>query len=202
MEQSRYYRDFLAGEKLNHLVVAPVKSPAIPGFDGALHVYRTVEQGRFTEGELKAVSEAAVQFGRVAAEARASRPQGECDKPAPWVQRANSRQIVIGANFKPIMADGLDDLEQRISDQLYHDARNRIQRLGGQPMTSDRLALPDASGQLWNFRAVAYRSYPALGDSAVVFYSLLPGYCEWISLRARIFPPTPNCRASFRPSSL
>ncbi|HEX4054959.1 MAG TPA: AraC family transcriptional regulator [Tepidisphaeraceae bacterium] len=187
MEQSRYYRGFLAGEKLNQLVVAPVESPAIPGFGGALHVYRSAEQGRFTDGDVRAVSETAAQFSRVAADARTSRPSADCDKPAPWVQRANSRQIVIGANFKPIVAEGLSDLDQRLSDQLHHDARHRLQQLGGQPMISDRLALPDSSGQLWNFRAVAYRSFPGLAEGAVVFYSLLPGYCEWISLRAADF---------------
>ncbi len=105
-------------------------------------------------------------------------------KPATWTPRAGSRQIVIGANLKPIIADGLALLDQRISDQIHADARHRLQHLGSQSMTSDRLALSDSTGQLRNFRAVAYKNYPALGEGAVVFYGALPGFCEWSSLRS------------------
>lgn len=184
LQQSRFYRDFLAGEKLVNGLSAPVKSPVLSGFDGALNVYRPIEHGGFSDIEVKAVSEAASQISRAAAEARASRLHGDCAKPATWMPRTGSRQIVIGSNFKPILSDGLALLDQRVSDQLYQDARQRVQHLGGQPVTSDRVALPDANGQLRNFRAVAYKSYPALGDGAIVFYSLLPGFCEWSSLRA------------------
>ena len=186
-EQSRFYRGFLAEQKLVHLLAAPVKSPVVAGFDGALHIYRTAEQGACTDGDVKAVSEAAAQISRAATEARASRLHGDCDKPAPWIPRTDFRQIIIGANLKPILAEGLSDLDPRLTDQIYDDARHRLQHLGDQSMTSDRLALPDSSGQLWNFRAVAYRNYPALSDGAVLFYSLLPGFCDWISLRAADF---------------
>ena len=184
LQKSRFYRDFLAGERLTHGLIAPAKSPVISGFDGALNVYRTAEHGDYADNEVKAVSEAASQIGRIAAEARVSRLHGDCAKPASWMPRTASRQIVIGANLKPILADGLALLDQRVSDQLHQDARHRLQRLGAQPLTSDRIALPDSSGQLRNFRAVAYKSYPALGDGAMVFYCLLPGFCEWSSLRA------------------
>jgi AraC-like DNA-binding protein len=192
LEHSRYYREFLAGEKLSHLVVAPVKSPVIPGFDGSLHVHRTAEQNGFSDSDVKAVLEVAGQFSRTAAEARATRLHGECAQPAPWVQRANSRQIIISQNFRPVLPDGLSDLDRRISDHIFHDARHRLQQLGGQPMTSDRVAFPDSAGQLWNFRAVAYRSFPALGSGAVIFYSLLPGFCEWNALRAADFSADPE----------
>jgi len=184
LQQSRFYRDFLAGEKLVNGLIAPVKSPVISGFDGALNVYRTAEMGGFSDSEQKAITDAATQISKAAAEARAARLHGDCAKPASWMPRTGSRQIVISANFKPILPDGLALLDQRVSDQLYQDARHRLQRLGSQPLTSDRLAFPDSSGQLRNFRAVAYKSYPALGDGGVVFYSALPGFCEWSSLRA------------------
>jgi AraC-like DNA-binding protein len=184
LQQTRFYRDFLAGEKLINGLSAPVKSPVMSGFDGALNVYRSAEHGGFSESEVKTVTEAASQITKAAAEARAARLHGDCAKPAAWMPRTGSRQIVIGSNLKPLLSDGLALLDQRVSDQLYQDARNRLQHLDSQPLTSDRLALPDASGQLRNFRAVAYKNYPALAEGAVVFYSLLPGFCEWSSLRA------------------
>ncbi len=184
LQQSRFYRDFLAGEKLVHGIASPVKSPIISGFDGALNVYRTAEQGAFSDSEIKTITEAASQITKAAAEARASRLHGDCAKPAAWMPRIGPRQIIIGANLKPLLAAGLSLVDQRVSDQIHQDARHRLQHLGNQHMTSDRLALPDSTAQLRNFRAVAYKNYPALSDGPVVFYGLLPGFCEWSSLRA------------------
>jgi AraC-like DNA-binding protein len=184
LQQSRFYRDFLSAEKLAGGIVSPVKSPVVSGFDGALNVYRPADQGPFSESEIKSITEAAGQITKAAAETRASRLHGDCSKPSTWMPRTGSRQIVIGANLKPLVSGGLSLLDQRVTDQLYQDARQRLQQIGSQQLTSDRLALPDSTGQLRNFRAVAYKNYPALAESAVVFYSLLPGFCEWSSLRA------------------
>jgi AraC-like DNA-binding protein len=184
LQQSRFYRDFLAAEKLTHGLAAPIRSPLLPGFDGALNVYRTAEQGGYSDSEKNAISEAADQITRAAAETRASRLHGDCARPVPWMPRAGSRQIIIGANLKPILSDGLNLLDQRVTDQLYADARHRLQHLGSQSVTSERVALPDSTGQLRNFRAVAYKNYPALGEAAVVFYCLVPDFCDWSALRS------------------
>ena len=103
------------------------------------------------------------------------------------MQRANSRLTVFNAALKPIFADGLSSLDERLVEQLNQDVRHRIQRLGNEALTSDRISLADSRGQLWVFRAIAYRSYPALGVGPVVFYCLLPSYCDWISVRAADF---------------
>jgi AraC-like DNA-binding protein len=103
------------------------------------------------------------------------------------VQRADSRLTVFNANIKPIFGDGLSSLDERLVEQLQQDARHRLQRLGNESASSDRVSIADARGQLWVFRAAAYRSYPALASGPVVFYCLLPGYCDWISLRANDF---------------
>jgi AraC-like DNA-binding protein len=182
--RSRYHREFLADAKLRHGVVAPVKAPLLPGFDGALHLYRTAEQGKFTEAEIKIVTETAQQISVSAKESRAQRVHGDCAEQPAWVPRVTSRLIIYNAALQPVFADGLKDLEERIAEQLVDDARRRLQHLDGHPVYSDRVALADSSGQLWVFRAVAYRSYPALGDGAMVFYCLMPTFCEWISLRA------------------
>ena len=188
LETSRYYREFLEGAKLRHLVVAPVKSPVFPGYDGALHVYGTSESGGFADSEVKAIVDAAAQISRDAAAARSSRlVHGDCANTPSWMPRAGNRLIVLNASFKSVLGQSIPDLDERVTDQLYQDARQRLQRLGGEPMSSERIAIPDARGQLWIFRAVAYRSYPALGAGPVLFYCLLPSYCDWVSLRATDF---------------
>jgi AraC-like DNA-binding protein len=184
-EASRYFRDFLNGAKPRSMVAAPVKSPLFPGYDGALHVYASAESGNFTESDKKSISEAAEQIGRAAETARNSRLQtGDCASPPPWLQRTSNRLIVFNSNLKPILGEALSELDEHIVDQLQQDARHRLQRLGNRPTSSDRVGIPDSRGQLWIFRAVAYRSYPALGSTPVLMYCLLPTYCDWISLRA------------------
>jgi len=188
VEQSRFFRDFLDGSKLRHVISAPVKSPILPGYDGAISVYSRTEQGAFTDADIKAVADAASQISRAAATARSSRiSHGECANPPSWMQKANCRLTVLSAALKPIIAGGLASFDERIVDQLNQDARHRIQRLGNEPMSSDRISIADSRGQFWVFRAVAYRSYPALSTGPVIFYSLLPSYCDWISLRAADF---------------
>jgi AraC-like DNA-binding protein len=167
------------------VVSVPVKAPVMPGFDGALSVYSKAEQGAFTDVEVKAIVDAAGQISRAATAARSSRLlHTDCANPPSWMQRANDRLMVLNANLKPIFGDGFSSLDERITDQLNQDARLRLQRLGNEAMTSDRISIADSHGQLWVFRAVAYKNYPALGTGPVIFYCLLPSYCDWISLRA------------------
>lgn len=188
IEQSRFFREFLEGSKLRHVISTPVKSPILPGYDGALSVYSRAEQGAFTDAEVKAVADAATQISRTAAATRSSRiSHGECANPPSWMQRANSRLTVLNAALKPVFGEGLSSLDERIVEQLNQDARQRFQRLGNESMSSDRISVADARGQLWVFRAVAYRNYPALSAGPVIFYCLLPSYCDWISLRAADF---------------
>jgi len=187
-DTSRYLRDFMQAGKLRRGVVVPVKSPVLPGYDGALHVYRTAEQGPFTEAELKAIKEAAAHITREAASMRTTRlAHGECATVPPWAQQAGLRLFVLNGHAKPIISEGLSDLDERITEQLYQDVRHRVTNLSGQAMTSDRIAFPDSRGQNCVFRAVAYRAYPALGAGPIVFYCLMPTFCDWVSVRATDF---------------
>src|SRR5208282_4646379 len=83
--------------------------------------------------------------------------------------------------------EGLEDMDERVREQLLQDARHRLPQLSGQTMTSDRVIFPDSKGQNCIFRAVAYRAYPALGSGPVIFYNQMPTYCEWLSVRAADF---------------
>jgi AraC-like DNA-binding protein len=184
-EQSRFFREFLDGGKLHHVVCVPVKAPILPGYDGALCVYSKSEQGPLTDTEIKAIVDAADQLSRAAATARSTRLlHSDCANPPSWLQRVEHRVAVFNSTAKPIYGNDFSSIDDRVAEQINHDARLRLQQLGNEAVTSDRISIADARGQLWVFRAVAYRSYPALSAGSVVFYSLLPSYCDWISLRA------------------
>jgi AraC-like DNA-binding protein len=187
-DSSRYVRDFMQPGKLRRMVAAPVKSPVFPGYDGALHVYRNAEQGLFTDADLKAIAEAAEHIERDAVTMRTTRlAHGECASAPSWTQPAGPRLFVLNGHGKPVISDGLSDLDERIVDQINQDVRHRVSSLTGQAMTSDRVAFPDSRGQNIVFRVVAYRSYPGLGSGPIVFYCMMPTFCEWISIRATDF---------------
>jgi AraC-like DNA-binding protein len=187
-ESVRYVRDFMLPGRLRRIVAAPVKSPVFPGYDGALHVYRNVDQGPFTDHDVKAITDVAAHLSRESASMRTSRlSHGECASTPAWLPHATGRLFIFNSHGKPVLSEGLSELDERVTEQVYHDARHRIASLSGQGVTSDRIAFADSRGQNWVFRAVAYRAYPALGSGAFVFYCLMPSFCDWMSVRAPDF---------------
>jgi AraC-like DNA-binding protein len=66
-------------------------------------------------------------------------------------------------------------------------ARQRLAHVDGKATMADRVSLPDSYGDLWVFRVVVHRSYPALGDGPFVFFNLQPDSDEWSALRANDF---------------
>src|SRR5438874_146377 len=51
-ESSSYYRDFLVPNGLAFAVSAPLRAPILEGYPGALTLFRTQQQPRFTDAEL------------------------------------------------------------------------------------------------------------------------------------------------------
>jgi hypothetical protein len=70
--------------------------------------------------------------------------------------------------------------------------------LTGKQIVSDRVSLPDARGDLWNFRVVVHRSYPALGEGPFVFFCLQPNCYAWSALRRQISRRTASWRGLSR----
>jgi AraC-like DNA-binding protein len=66
---------------------------------------------------------------------------------------------------------------------MIQHAQHRLSTLNGDVVPADRLQLPDSRGDLWIFRAVTFRKYPALGDGPFVFFSLQPEAWEWDAVR-------------------
>jgi AraC-like DNA-binding protein len=75
---------------------------------------------------------------------------------------------------------GLDD---RVLQQLQQHAKDAIEANKRGQQYADRLLLPDARGELWIFRAVVYREFPALGAGPHVCFCLQPESFEWVAVR-------------------
>jgi len=183
-EDSTYFKGFVQQGRLRHLAAAPVKSPAFQGYAGALHLYRTAELGDFSDGDLRALSDAAGQLSQSAQESRMARWSGECTNRPGWDESTETRQLVLDARQKSLLDPQMGDVDSSVAEQLITDARHRLARIIDGSVDADRLTLPDASGLLWTFRVCPYAKYPALSDGPVIFYCKQPDYCDYVALRA------------------
>jgi AraC-like DNA-binding protein len=183
-EQSRYYREFLEPAGHRHLAVAPLTAPIFPGYPGAIHVYRTVEQGPFSNSEIQQLGRLAKQYDSAMESGRQSR-QGRVPPLLAWMRRPAARQFIFDAHLKPVLDENaLHSLDDRVREQMLRHARQALTRVAEPGYTNDRLCLPDSRGDLWIFRVVAYAKFPALGDGPFVFYCMQPDCREWSAVRA------------------
>lgn len=184
MQGCAYYRGFMEPAGLRYAAAAPLADPVLPGYPGALHVYRTEAQGPFAEQHLQALATAAEQINRMMRDARAARLSADCSRDRASSHRPTWRQIVLDASINSPLNGAMGDVDPRILDQLQHDARRRIQPDIAKPPRAGRLTISDPNGGLCNFHVCAYRQYPALGEGPFVFYCLEPEHCDWQTLRS------------------
>jgi AraC-like DNA-binding protein len=186
-ESSRYVREFLAPNGLQFSAAAPLAAPVLNGYPGAIVLFRSAEQGRFTDQELSRLGEIAQllddAIGRTRSVRRTRTSTAKSLRP-----KARVRQFVFDRELRPrIGKSDLSILDDRLRQQMLELARQRLSHVNGKPTTSDRVSLPDSYGDLWVFRVVVHRSYPALGDGPFVFFNLQPDTDEWSTLRANDF---------------
>jgi AraC-like DNA-binding protein len=70
---------------------------------------------------------------------------------------------------------------------MLAQAKRRMHQVNGHGVMADRVQIPDSHGDVWLFRLVSYKHYPALGDGAFTFLCLLPGVHDWGNLRPHDF---------------
>jgi len=99
---------------------------------------------------------------------------------SPMHERPPVHFVIVDRHLEPRLIGtewaGLDD---RLRQQMIDQARRRMQHLNGDGQAFDRVQLPDEHGDIWTFRVVTYRTYPALGEGAYTFYCLTPSCGEW-----------------------
>ena len=120
------------------------------------------------------------QIDRAQEKNRASRRTGSCAEEEPaWAHRPRIRLICLDSQLRPqVNPPTLASLDERLQQQILNDARQRLEHLDGREGSTDRLLLPDSRGDLWVFRVVVHRSYPALGDGPFVFFNLATVYAQ------------------------
>ena len=207
LERARFYQAFLRSNGFEFAVAVPLTAPVLEGYGGALHVYRTPEQPAFSNAELEQLRDFAAELDQAIARTRAAR-KTSCPRVQPF-EHLSVRQFIFDQNLK-LLYPGDDELavDRRLRENMVEYARFRLGHVNGKQTESDRVSLPNARGDLWHFRVVVHRSYPALGEGPFVFFCLQPACCDWSSLRpvdfqadievARLVPAMKFMRENFR----
>jgi AraC-like DNA-binding protein len=185
LESTAYFREWLQPMGLAHSIAVPLAAPVLDGYPGAVHLVRTAEQGEFTAAEAAKLTEAAAQFDEKMAASRSSR---KTCVTIPGVERPQARLTILDGAFKPKNPAGQPaESDDALRQQMVDHARRRLQHLNGDSFVADRVMLADAHGDRWAYRAVTFKTYPALGDGPFSFFCLQPDCGEWSVLKPTDF---------------
>lgn len=184
----QFRREHLQANGFAYAAAAPLAGPVLDGYPGAVHLYRNSVLGPFSDEELHRLGSFAQELDEAIARARAARRVDPCQNEV-LPHKTPIRQFIFDANLRvPLsQADPSAAVDERLRQNILEDARRRIAHVNGRDVTADRVPLPDSRGDLWHFRVVTHRSYPALSDGPVVFFCLQPRCCDWSVLRPADF---------------
>jgi AraC-like DNA-binding protein len=189
---SRYVTEFLASFGYQYAAAAPLRSPVLEGYPGAIQLWRTREQGDFSDADLRKLTETARRLDNLISGARASRA-GASDGEPTWAHRPELHEMIFDKDGKiRAFAPAFEELDDRLRQQIKHEVRQRLAHKSEEPVTRARVMLPDSHGDHWALNFVTYRSYPALGSGPFVFVTLLPTSPEWRHVRPADFQADPE----------
>lgn len=182
----RFITEFLRPHGFEFVAAVPLEAPSLPGYPGVLEVFRTAEQGDFTDEDLRELEEIARDADAAVAQHRSTRVTGRGIPAGVARQSAKYRQFILNEQLhSQFDRKHITVLDDRLRQQMFDHARHQFQN--GKDSTNDRVALPDSNGDLWIFRVIIHRTFPALGNGPFAFFFLQPECDEWGGLRATDF---------------
>ena len=180
-EHNPYFVEFLQPAGLAHAAAAPLSAPVLEGYFGALHLYRTQDQERFSDAELSRLESAARELDDTTRRLRSSRRTGV---PRVGSEASIPRHVIFDRELKTIFPKSWSgSADARLHERMLEYARFRLGHVNGKNIESDRVSFPDARGDLLHFRVIVHRTYPALGSGPYVFFCLQPPCADWSALR-------------------
>jgi AraC-like DNA-binding protein len=180
---SPYLHGLLNPHGLRYSVGAPLASPVLNGYPGAVVLFRTAEDGDFTEAELNKLKTVGKDVDDFINKHRSSRNTELAMNTDPWTHAAPTRVFIFNKDGKPVFPKKELGLDARVQEQLDAHAKAAVEHSKRGQTYTDRLLLPDSRGDLWVFRCEVYKDFPALGGGTFVFFMLQPESHEWVSVR-------------------
>ena len=195
-----------------HCLCAPLESPLLEGYPGAIHLHRREGAPDFSRDDARQLAEFAAELASAIADVRRERAGENNAPPHPLVHDLPCRQFAITQgnfvfpNELPAELDAvlrrnlLESAMQRLaafesaadveagSPSANGDGAGNGQAPGSVPTTrACPLIVPDETGDQWVFRLITYEFFPAMtrGRPGPVASVSLPPECDaWAQLRA------------------
>jgi AraC-like DNA-binding protein len=197
LQSSAYYRELMEPNGLAHVAAAPLPGPVFMGYPAALHLYRRADEAAFSAEDLRRLGQAAQQLGRAVEALRDTRVRNACGVRPVWehvtccrqfIFDRQGRQVPLYQHRKPMPA-GVDE---ELRGEIRKLVSQCLESVNGEHVQSDRAELTDGHGEVWPFRAIVHREFPALGSGPYVFLCLQPSACEWQTVRQGDFAADPE----------
>jgi AraC-like DNA-binding protein len=182
-EASPFIHGFLEPNGLKHMIAIPLAAPVLEGYPGAVVLFRGPDEADFTDAELAKVKNIGREIDEFISRSRPTRNTDLQVQTDPWTHNAPVRTLIFNKEGKLIFPKKELGLEPKVAEQVTQYAAKAGEHAKRAQVYADRLLLPDTRGDLWVFRSVVYRDFPALGEGPVVFINLQPEGFEWVSVR-------------------
>jgi len=187
-DSTPYMQEMVKPEGLKHVIALPLAAPVLEGYPGVVHLFRAEDENDFSAKEIESLMSAIRTFDSKRQATRDAKNRGACaplrftdDEPAV------SFAIVDGKLKSLLNGSGLASLDKRLREQMLDHAKRRMHQLNGHGFVADRMTVPDSHGDVWVFRLVTYKRYPALGDGPFTFICRQPACGDWGSVKPQDF---------------
>jgi len=180
-----YVQKVLAPLGVKYALSLPLAAPVLEGYPGALHLFRTADQGDFTEQEVAALQKAVQVFEIDLNQARqATRSEAPAQSVDVLTRPSVHVAIVDGELNTHTPGDAWTGVDTGLRTQIVEQAKRQFQSLNGHEVHLDRVNVPDSHGDQWVYNRVVYKKYPALGDGPVTFFCLQPHCNDWSTVKS------------------
>jgi AraC-like DNA-binding protein len=190
LESTPYYQELLQPQGLKYGLALPLAGPVLEGYPGVAHLFRTAEQGDFSAKEVEALLGAVHQFDAKRQGTRESSKKKSTASPALRLggEADAASFAIVDGKLKPLYnAPGLAALDHHLREQMLDHAKRRMHQMNGHGSVADRVQFPDSHGDVWVYRLVSYKRFPALGDGPYTLVCRQPGATDWGAVKPADF---------------
>jgi len=184
-DASPYVQKVLQPLGVKFALALPLNGPVLEGYPGAVHLFRTADQGEFTAEEIAALQKQVQIFEVDLNQVRLSRrTPGTETEHAALTRPPVSLTVVDNHLNAHTPANAWNHLDGGLRNNIVEQAKRQFASINGTEVHLDRVNLPDSHGDQWVFNRVVYKNYPALSDGPVTFFCLQPDCSDWSSVKA------------------